>query len=853
VSSSTWRVTWLISRLAWRRLGNRFARSKQGAPKADARAATARKSAPGKLLLAFMAVIFAFQVVTVTTQLVSRAAQTVEAAEDPGSVFVRPEMLASLRAVARQGACDKAGPAGPRADAYEMLEDEARAPRDEVTRETRFRRLERQFELHCVEGFRASRVPTRFWPDDRLWHHGRGSLDLLKALALASSLLTLALALQMIAGAGNDLTQVDARLEFLFAFPIPGRALFLARIFALTLTSPTLWTIALPFYAVVFYCAGLGAFALLLGVLATLYVGLLASALRVLVEATLPRLLSPQAVARCQAALLVASYLSMVVAVGYSFRASQTGALERWLKLPDFVLYGPATAPLLIAAKGSHAAAGGLLAAVYAALFVFVAALVAEWGVRDGFVVSSNADQLTRGPGAKAPSSRLDWLRGGAAKEVKGILRDRQLRMQAFVTPVVLVTLQIWLNPSLLASVGSSPRTLAVAAFATSMFTLATGACGLLATEGAALWMLYTTPVPLERVLASKLKVWIGLALVFALAVLVGIWWREPSLVRPTLPYVPVLLIGIVIHAVIALGIGALGTDPLEPETRQRVRPGAVYLFMLLSALFGYALFTPSWWAKLVNVVLSALLAYALWQKLRDQLPYLLDPTEAPPPSLAVADGVLAAMGFFVLQGLLTVVFWQDGAQPRSVALAFAAAGATVSLLALWIFRRARLPNLRDELGLRRPLRARATLAALGVGVVAGVGAGTLALVYQRLVLPKLPFLSQDRAPLQDLFTSGDSASHLWLVLTLVLAAPLFEEFIFRGILFAGFHRSLGAPAAVLASSAVFALVHPAAGAPAVFVMAVLAAAVRARYRWLGAPIATHFAYNGVIVLAALG
>jgi ABC-2 type transport system permease protein len=468
-------------------------------------------------------------------------------------------------------------------------------------------------------------------------------------------------------------------------------------------------------------------------------------------------------------------------------------------------------------------------------------------------VVSSNADQLTRGPGAKAPSSRLDWLRGGAAKEVKGILRDRQLRMQAFVTPVVLVTLQIWLNPSLLASVGSSPRTLAVAAFATSMFTLATGACGLLATEGAALWMLYTTPVPLERVLASKLKVWIGLALVFALAVLVGIWWREPSLVRPTLPYVPVLLIGIVIHAVIALGIGALGTDPLEPETRQRVRPGAVYLFMLLSALFGYALFTPSWWAKLVNVVLSALLAYALWQKLRDQLPYLLDPTEAPPPSLAVADGVLAAMGFFVLQGLLTVVFWQDGAQPRSVALAFAAAGATVSLLALWIFRRARLPNLRDELGLRRPLRARATLAALGVGVVAGVGAGTLALVYQRLVLPKLPFLSQDRAPLQDLFTSGDSASHLWLVLTLVLAAPLFEEFIFRGILFAGFHRSLGAPAAVLASSAVFALVHPAAGAPAVFVMAVLAAAVRARYRWLGAPIATHFAYNGVIVLAALG
>jgi membrane protease YdiL (CAAX protease family) len=391
-----------------------------------------------------------------------------------------------------------------------------------------------------------------------------------------------------------------------------------------------------------------------------------------------------------------------------------------------------------------------------------------------------------------------------------------------------------------------------VAAFATSMFTLATGACGLLATEGGALWMLYTTPVPLERVLAAKLRVWIALALFFALAVLGGIWWRQPDLVRPTLPYVPLLLIGIVIHAVIALGIGALGTDPLEGEPRRRVRPGAVYLFMLLAGLFGYALYTPSWWAKVVNVVLSALLAYALWQKLRDQLPYLLDPTEAPPPSLAVADGVLAAMGFFVLQGIFAFVFWHDESRARSLSLAFAAAGATVSLTALWVFRRARLPRLLDELGLRRPRQVKKAFGAVALGASAGVAAGMLALAYQRLLLPKLTFLNQDAARMQDLFTSGDLSSRLWLVLTFVIAAPLFEEFIFRGILFAGFRRTLGTPLAVVASSAVFALVHPAAGAPAVFGMAVLAASVYAHCRWLGAPIATHLAYNGVIVFASL-
>jgi ABC-2 type transport system permease protein len=132
------------------------------------------------------------------------------------------------------------------------------------------------------------------------------------------------------------------------------------------------------------------------------------------------------------------------------------------------------------------------------------------------------------------------------------------------------------------------------------------------------------------------------------------------------------------------------------------------------------------------------------------------------------------------------------------------------------------------------------------------LGAGLLALVYQRRILPKIPFLNPDSARMLELFTSGDLSSQIWLVLTFVIAAPLFEEFIFRGILFAGFRRSVGTPIAVLASSAVFALVHPAAGAPAVFVMAVLAATVYARFRWLGAPIATHLAYNGVIVFAAL-
>ena len=53
-------------------------------------------------------------------------------------------------------------------------------------------------------------------------------------------------------------------------------------------------------------------------------------------------------------------------------------------------------------------------------------------------------------------------------------------------------------------------------------------------------------------------------------------------------------------------------------------------------------------------------------------------------------------------------------------------------------------------------------------------------------------------------------------------------------------------------SALVFALVHPAASALPVFVMAYLAALAYERFRWLFVPIATHMTYNAVMVGTAL-
>jgi membrane protease YdiL (CAAX protease family) len=81
-----------------------------------------------------------------------------------------------------------------------------------------------------------------------------------------------------------------------------------------------------------------------------------------------------------------------------------------------------------------------------------------------------------------------------------------------------------------------------------------------------------------------------------------------------------------------------------------------------------------------------------------------------------------------------------------------------------------------------------------------------------------------------------------------VLAAPFFEEFIFRGLLFGGLRRSWGLWPSALASAGVFAVVHPPLSIVPVFVLGLCAAWAYERSRALLAPMLVHGAYNAAVV-----
>ena len=95
----------------------------------------------------------------------------------------------------------------------------------------------------------------------------------------------------------------------------------------------------------------------------------------------------------------------------------------------------------------------------------------------------------------------------------------------------------------------------------------------------------------------------------------------------------------------------------------------------------------------------------------------------------------------------------------------------------------------------------------------------------------------------------------IWkFALLTVVAAPLCEEFLFRGVLYRGMRATLGVKASIICSAALFAFVHPPLGFVPIFALGVATALLYEKTGSLWASMAAHATHNGVIVaLAALG
>jgi membrane protease YdiL (CAAX protease family) len=671
--------------------------------------------------------------------------------------------------------------------------------------------------------------------------------NVLKAIAFVAIFLTAAATLLAI---GNgDLSRPDWDLEWLATLPMPLSTVLGARILTRAVLLPMGLAALWPFLTVIAWKAGHGFAAPLAGMAATIPLMLIAATAQTLCDTGLRLTLGPSQLRNLQAVIAVAALVALYIAIAPGVGKGNRLVMDWSLALPSWTFWLPPG--LAIQTLTSTSAVGavqalGLLAAE-ALLIMLLGVLVLKRQLRFGIVAAGARESGRAKPkavraAARARPSDRSLLTPVQRRELLLLGRDRTFLVQTLVMPVMLIGGQLLLNggaAASIASVNQHPEWVASIAFGMAAYALMFSAFQTLNAEGHALWILYTVPQSLESVLRQKAILWGTACLFYPVAIFGFLVILQGAPSPQFIQLAVVVLIGIPIFATIATALGVFACDPLAQTVQRRVRISYSYLYMGLSSIYLYALFASTIWQRVGLFVLTASLALALWQKARDQLPYLLDPAVSPPARVSISDGLIAALLFFVLQGAVISIqaFESEGKALTgyNVLVAFVIAGAVTFLIMRTAFWRLKSQGVPRTFG---PGALRAVM----LGTVAGLFAACGAFVYLQ-VASHLPLFEQARQ------TVLLGRSDIWMISILAIcAAPVFEEFIFRGLIFGGLRRSIGPAGSMLASAAIFAIVHPPFSVIPVFGLGLVAALVYGRTRLLIGAMAAHATYNALIV-----
>ena len=864
----TGRVVWVLFRVAarqWRnRVWVRLSARRASRPGPGGRKPTPRRTPKWGVLGWLLAVLMVLGVTSWYVGLVGRLAVLLDRPTSPGAVFIRQSTFDELRKAEvafRSGprVRTETQPVGPAEIRRAVLKSaqmpfwfEAHGSRRSKADADRWQQQMRErYVRRGLAGFRPGRenvlanvLGAQAWsqPDQRR--------DMMRALALTLTCLFFMLLFKAFSAANADLKDPTWTVEWLLTFPIDLRGVFLARVLHVSVLNAFSWLFLFPFFLVAYISAGRYVLALPAAVAATLAVNLILGGVQVIGETWLRQTLSPSRRSNVMGlCTILQTLLLMATLLAAAAPEAAAALLAIARKMPAAALYGPLCLGLQVCRPGW--AAWGTLAGMFAAAVAFavLAGHVSERMVRGGLTKPSTAPDRRRTPaGTLRKPGRL--FRGMLGKELLLLARDRSFLCQTVVLPVLICLFQLVLNRHLLRAATSSQQHATALAFGTGAYVMLASGASLLVSELRSLWMLYSLPHRLERLLLRKVSLWSMVGVVFTAAVLVAAsnekWhWDLQNTINAALA-----LVGVAIVGAVSAGVAVLATD--VSAERPRVAGTAVLLNMVLASMYLAAIYAESLWAKLIILTLFALVACAIWQKVRDRIGYLLDPTERPPPQLSLSDGLVAAFAFFAVQSLLVVILMKFPLETLDLlALTYTGAGAIVAPLSLLAFRRRRVPDLLRRVGLAGSADGRTSSrwpAAMLRGLAWGLAAAAFGIVYLMAVEQIAPLR---RLKQQTPILGGEGGNALWILLLAVLVAPVLEEYLFRGLLYRGLQRSFHPAVAVAGSAAVFAVIHPPIAILPVFGLGVAAAISFRRTGLLLAPITTHVTYNLLVMAAA--
>jgi hypothetical protein len=622
----------------------------------------------------------------------------------------------------------------------------------------------------------------------------------------------------------RDLAVLDADVESLLSLPISPWTIYLSKVIERTVLSLG-WLILLPFYGWVLWLWGYRFSLLFLALFFTLVTNSMLAAAQFALELLCRRIVPVTSLNRIQAvATLLGSLLLIANFLFPTLLASEKMGMAVSLP-PDFPLilerigsvacYLPTAFPLNLCAFYS-----AKLLALHALEILIVATAtlaIVEWSAKRGLEAVHSGRASARIRPKKHGSSRL--FTGIAAKDLIMLRRDGRVlaNLIGALFPVVVFLL--------FPNIRSFPMLSGAVSLWVGFLVLMGGAPNALLHERGSLWLLYTVPQSFKKILLHKALLWTSLAfsmflLVLGLQNLLFGADRRADLISIVWALATLPLAGI-----FCVSLGILGTDTTTEETARRIKEEYLGIAML-SFLIPMVLILPGWWIKLCCLLLFGAMAAAWWQKAEEQFDYLLDPTALPPPRLHAADGLTAAILFFIVSKALAIglLLKFTMAQTTAFVISYAVSAAITTGVLLSELRSQKV-SIRSSLSLLRKEGWLQNAGLIAGGIVMSYG---IAYVWTHL-LPSIPFFRDFAAPQHD--------TGFFVVLLRVVMAPVFEEFLFRGILFGALRQRWGFWPSAALSSVIFAMLHSPSLFVVMLIQGMILAAAYDRSKMLATPI----------------
>lgn len=433
------------------------------------------------------------------------------------------------------------------------------------------------------------------------------------------------------------------------------------------------------------------------------------------------------------------------------------------------------------------------------------------------------------------PSFFTRWLTPIQRNELRLLFRDKTFFARTLLVPIVIMGLNLYVGMEGEIGTVFSSKQLGILSLA-PLYTFLFSLMPMMAAENQTFWLAKTFPVSLSDYFRQKINLWIGLAYFLPAAFVLYFMAHGARINLNVFLILLAIMCFTVTYAYIAAGIAIVGSNAYN-ETNGFGPVKGIYSFCYLALVSAAtsSITNNEAWPIITTFIISLITAKALWQKANQEFPYLLDSVTKPMAIIGPIDGVLAVSAFTILQmiiGLILTFFLKKS--PAIIPfIAFTCAGFFTCVSAIIIYAKDRPSNF-PRLINKNFIRS------IYYGVIGGLAGVVIGIVYLNFIISKNYFS-------ESINSAGLKFSY-WMFATTVICAPLFEEYIFRGMLFNGLRQNRKPLYSILTSALLFAVIHPPVSVVPVFIMGVLTAVAYELTGSLLASILIHAIYNFAMV-----